>query len=165
MNFTVQYRKPNTLTGTQNAFKALSEALSSGAGRMELRKGIQNLEYELMKLPQTEQPITHQFTDGLYLRTIINPKGCVIVTKIHREPNVSTILKGKLLCITEDGLETLTAPAQFITKPGTKRVLFSEEETVFSTTHPNPENITDLDELEARIIAPDFESVEMEVMS
>lgn len=164
MNFHVEYRTSQTLEdGVTGAINALGNALSRGADRMEMRAAIQQVEQEMLKCPQTEQPLTHQFLPGLYLRTIINPKGSVVMTKIHREPNISTVLKGKLLCITEDGMETLTAPMQFITKPGTKRVLFAEEETLFSTTHPNPLNLTDIEALEDRIIAPDFETIETTV--
>lgn len=160
MIFRAEYRAKSPLAGVQTAFKALADALSSGAGRMELRAGISRVKAEMAKLPQVEQPLRHDFLPGLYLRTIINPKGSIVGTKIHREANVSTILRGKLQCITEDGLETLTAPCQFITTPGTERILYAVEETEFSTVHPNPLNLTDTDELERRIIAPDFESIE-----
>jgi len=162
--FHVEYRAPNPLEGVQGAFGALADSLSKGASRMEIRLGIQMVKREMAKLPQTEQPLKHQFLPGLYLRTIINPKDSIVGTKIHREANVSTILRGKLHCITEDGIETLTAPMQFITKPGTERILYAVEETEFSTCHPNPLDLTDLDELERRIIAPDFETLEMEVL-
>jgi hypothetical protein len=96
----------------------------------------------------------------MYWREILNPKGCIIVTKIHREPNISVITKGRLGCITENGLEVLEAPAMFETVPGTKRILYAQEETIFHTIHPNPLDLRDIDELERRIIAPDFQSLE-----
>lgn len=165
MIFQAEYRAKNPLAGVQTAFRALGDALSSGACRMELRAGISRVKAEMAKLPQVEQPLKHDFLPGLYLRTIVNPQGSIVGTKIHREANVSTILRGKLQCITEDGLEILTAPCQFITKPGTERILYAVEETEFSTTHPNPTDTQNIDELEARIIAPDFELNDVEVLS
>ena len=164
MIFHVEHRAKNPMVGVQSAFMALGDALSNGADRMELRLRISKVKAEMAKLPQVEQPLKHEFLPGLYLRTIVNPKDSIVGTKIHREANVSTILRGKLHCITEDGLETLMAPCQFITKPGTERILYAIEETEFSTVHPNPTDTQDLDELEARIIAPDFEAIEMEVL-
>ena len=81
------------------------------------------------------------------------------MTKIHREPNISTLLRGRMAVITEDGAQILAAPAQFITFPGTKRIIYAITECEFTTVHPNHENITDLDELEERIIAQDFDEI------
>ena len=160
-DFLVEYRTPELATAEiTKALGSLFEMVKNGSSRLDIRNGIKRLELEILKFPQTKMPLTHQFCDGLYIRTIFNPKGAIIVTEIHREQNVSTILAGKLLCITEDGQEVLNSPSQFITKPGTKRVLFAEEDVLFSTIHPNPLNITDIDELERRLIAPDFESIE-----
>ena len=124
------------------------------------RAAIGRLEAAMAAEPQVEQPLEHEFAPGLYLRRIVNPKGSLVATKIHREPNVSTLLRGKMSIITEDGMTMLNAPAQFITKPGTKRIIYAQEECEFTTIHPNPLDTRDIDALERRIIAPDFSSLE-----
>jgi quercetin dioxygenase-like cupin family protein len=128
--------------------------------KLERRAAIQWVEDETLKLPQVDQPLNHFFTDGLYWRQIFNPKGCIITTKIHGEHNISVVTEGRIACITEDGMEILESGMMFITKPGTKRVLYAQEDTIFNTIHPNPTDSRDIEELEARIIAPSFEYLE-----
>ena len=144
-----------------NLFNRLVMLIESGASREFVRSFIDNFEKILSTLPQSEQPLQHFFTEGLYGRQIFNPKGSVIVTKLHQEHNFSFILKGRLGVITEDGIEVLQAPKMFVTKPGTKRVLYAIEDVIFCTVHPNPENWTDLEALEHRIIAPSFAAIEL----
>lgn len=144
-----------------NAVQSALQGLMDAGDRQSFRVALISLESELMKLPQVDQPLRHHFTDGLYGREIFNPKGSFIITKIHKEPNFSFVLRGRLRCLSEDGAEVIEAPRWFATKPGTKRVLLAEEDTVFITVHPNPTDTQDLEELERRIIAPDFESLEV----
>ena len=126
------------------------------APAMEIRGRIEALEAQLEKLPQVEQPVDHFFTDGLYGRRIFNPQDSFIVTKIHKKPNFSFLLSGKLSVITEHGLEIVEGPRFFVTEPGTKRVLYAQTDVVFMTVHANRDNCEDLDTLEARIIAKSF---------
>jgi len=132
------------------------------AGPMVIRAAIKNLENVLLEYPQTEQPLEHFFAKGLYGRKIFNPAGSVIVTALHKEQNLSSILKGTLLVITENGTEILEAPKFFVTNPGTKRVLYAVEDVIFTTVHPNPLGLRDTDELERRIIAESFDEIEIE---
>lgn len=159
--FLVEYRShtPAMPKSWTDAVASLFYAVKHGT-KMDRRAAIQLVEDETLKLPQVDQPLNHYFANGLYWREIFNPKGCIITTKIHGEQNISIITKGRLGCITEDGEEILEAPAMFITKPGTKRVLYAQEDTIFNTVHPNPTNSRDIEELEARIIAPSFEYLE-----
>lgn len=101
--------------------------------------------------PQREQPLQHRFTEGLYAREILNPKGSLIITKTHKEHNFSFVLKGRLISFTEEGQKEIVAPCWFTTKPGTKRVLYAVEDTIFVTVHPNPTNTNDLEFLEDRL--------------
>jgi quercetin dioxygenase-like cupin family protein len=145
------------------ALVALRDAMQVGS-RDQRRSAIGALEKAMLDLPQTEQPLKHHFTEGLYGREIFNPKDCLIVTKIHKAPNFSFVLKGKLAVLSEDGQEIIEAPAFFSTKPGTKRVIYSLEDTIFVTVHPNPKNDLNLDRLEAGIIAGGFDEVEATIL-
>ena len=44
----------------------------------------------------------------------------------------------------------------FKTLPYTKRALYFLEDTTILTVHPNPENITDIELLEERLVKPNF---------
>lgn len=162
-DFQVAYKQPATLDGPLwDAFGCLMKLAQDGASRLEVREQIETLEAEMMKLPQVEQPLEHLFTDGLYGRRILNPQGSLLVTKIHKEPNFSFILSGRLGVISENGFEIFEGPRMFITKPGTKRVLYAQTDVVFITVHPNPQNVQDLEVLEDRIIAKSFDEIEIQ---
>lgn len=151
----------------KQAEKACSDALVSLVGRCgigtrsEIREGIQSLEKAMGMLPQVEQPLEHFFCDGLYGRKRVNPAGSLIVTMIHKYPNMSFMLSGKIGVITEEGLEIMEAPRMWITKPGTKRVIYAQTDVIFCTVHPNPDNETDPEELERRLTGTFEESGEV----
>lgn len=104
-------------------------------------------------------PLKHTFTPGIYSREITLPKGVVVVGKIHRERHLNFISRGHVQVFTEDGgLEELIGPITMVSEPGTKRTVHVLEETVWTTIHHNPDDLTDLDELEELVIAPSFEA-------
>lgn len=154
----IQYAQPSAFVAVGGALGALMDAVHAGT-RESRRHAIAALEAAMSKCPQVEQPVEHNFVPGLYARKIFNPKDSLIVTKEHRQANFSFILRGRLGVITEEGMKILEAPAFFATQPGTKRVLYSQEDTEFVTVHPNPDNVEDLRVLEARIIGPLFDEV------
>jgi len=101
--------------------------------------------------------LKHTFTPGIYSREITLPKGVVVVGKIHRERHLNFISRGHVQVFTEDGgLEELIGPVTMVSEPGTKRTVRVIEETVWTTIHHNPDDLTDLDELEELVIAPSF---------
>lgn len=100
-------------------------------------------------------PLKHSFGDGIYVREIFNPKGALIITKIHKKDHPFFLLKGKMMIATEAGVVTLEAPYQGMTKAGTKRAIYALEDVTFITVHAT--NKTDLDEIEDEIISKNFE--------
>lgn len=111
---------------------------------------------------KNEPPVTHEFTDGMYTRTIKIPAGMILTGKIHKHDHPNFLMKGKVKVYTEHkGLEILEAPKIMMSKAGTKRVVVTLEDTVWSTVHANPTNTKDLDELENNIIASSYEQIEV----
>jgi len=105
------------------------------------------------ELPPVECTVEHIFTPGLYQRRITMPAGALITSKIHRTEHPFVITKGKVSVWTDDDGELLLLAGHHgITKPGTRRVLYIHEETVWTTYHPTVE--TDLEKIEAAIIEP-----------
>ena len=100
-------------------------------------------------------PLKHHFAPGLYAREIFLPKGSVVVGKIHKHAHVNNISQGHVMVYTEEGLQEFIAPYQFISLPGTKRVVCALEDTIWTTYHPTEE--TDLEIIEQHVIAKDFE--------
>ena len=99
----------------------------------------------------------HYFSDGLYIREMFCEKNALIFTVIHNTANPLFLMKGKVAFSSEEGIEELTAPTFILTKPGTKRICYWLEDSVIVTVHPNPDGITDLDEIEKKMFAGSWE--------
>ena len=82
------------------------------------------------------------------------PAGQIIISKIHKKLHPYFIMRGKVSILTDDGIQHIQAPYSGITKPGTKRVLYMHEDTVFITVSVTDK--TDLKEIEDEVIATDF---------
>jgi quercetin dioxygenase-like cupin family protein len=103
---------------------------------------------------QVEMPPVHYFSEGIYAREITIPKGTVLTGKMHKTEHINVVSKGEITVWTEEGMKRVRAPFTFVSKPGTKRVGYAHEETVWTTFHPNPENGRDLLSLEDALIIP-----------
>ena len=108
-------------------------------------------------------PLKHWLAPGIYAREIHLPAGTVVVGRIHRHRHFNIISKGSITCYTEFGLETWTAPASFISDAGTKRVVVTHEDAIWTTIHPNPDDETDIPTLEDRYTAMEYAELGMEV--
>lgn len=96
-------------------------------------------------------PVDHLFTPGLYTRIIQMAAGSMITSKIHKTEHPFVILKGKVSVWTKEaGVVTLEAPFIGVTKPGTRRILYIHEDTVWATFHPT--NLQTVEEIEEKII-------------
>jgi hypothetical protein len=97
-------------------------------------------------------PLNHMFTKatpgacgGMYTREIFMPAGAWVVSHIHRTAHPFVVLSGIALVWTrEKGVETLTGGHLGFTAPGTQRILYIVEDTVWATFHA-----TDLQEVKA----------------
>jgi hypothetical protein len=106
-------------------------------------------------------PLEHFFAHESYGRKIVLPKGSVVVGKIHRHSHLNFVMRGSVSVMTDEGIEHIVAPACFVSTPGTKRVVYAREETIWVTVHVTKE--TDLAKIEEEIIAPSFESLGLDV--
>jgi hypothetical protein len=122
-----------------------------------VREKILILESEMKKYPQVEITPVHYFAKGLYAREIFIPKGTLLTGKIHRTEHLNIISKGEISVVTETGTKRIKAPFTMVSRPGTKRVGFAHEDTVWTTVHATEE--TDMKKIEADLIAPTFEEL------
>jgi len=115
------------------------------------------LTYRFLQLPQTETGIRHLFQDKLYIREIAIPPGVLVVGRVHKLGHEMQLLKGSLVLLGPDGYSVgFQAPTSLRTGPGYQAVCFTLSNVVARTIHPNPEDVRDIEALEASI----FESPE-----
>ena len=100
-------------------------------------------------------PVKNTFTDNCYVREIFMPGGQLIVTKIHKKEHPFFVMKGKISILTEDGVVELEAPYHGITKPGTKRIIYTHTDCIFITVHGTDKKTPE--EVEEEVIAKNFD--------
>ena len=103
-----------------------------------------------------ELPLTHSFSDGIYIREIFIPKGMFVIGKIHILHHTFFLMKGILRMFTKDGVEEIEAPYYGNATAGTKRVFVALEDSIFVNVHPNPTNIQEIDKLEDMFVVSSY---------
>jgi hypothetical protein len=89
--------------------------------------------------PIGEFPLKHLFLPGMYLRTIKMKKNSWVTSMVHNTVHPFFIKSGKVSVFSENGGEELLGKGFMgVTTPGTRRVLFMHETTVWTTIHPLP---------------------------
>lgn len=139
-------------------FDKLIPTLPAGI-KLASREGIMAMEQAMLSVFEPGEheeifPLIHRFADNVYAREILLPKGTLVIGKIHRFGHLNIITKGHCSVLTEDGVEELHGPLTFISKPGTKRVVYAHEDTVWTTIHGTKH--TDPDDVEKDIICKTF---------
>jgi hypothetical protein len=105
------------------------------------------------QLPPVELETIHHFAPGVYARELHISAGVLLTGKIHRTRHLNIVSKGRIAVWSEaTGSTIMEAPAAFVSDPGTRRVGFAYEDTVWTTIHPTDE--TDLVKLEELLIEP-----------
>ncbi|MBQ5963142.1 hypothetical protein [Massilia sp. ZL223] len=116
------------------------------------REQIERLEAQMRMMEQLPIEPVHHFADGLYAREITILAGTILTGKVHSTEHLNIVSKGRIAVWTEDGMKIVAAPCTLVSRPGTKRVGFALEDTVWTTIHANPQNLTDLGALELALI-------------
>lgn len=119
------------------------------------RAKIDRLERILVEAGGRPIEAKHYFANGLYAREIFIPKGTVLTGKIHKTEHLNIVSQGEISVLTEAGPQRVKAPFTMVSLPGTKRVGYAHEDTVWTTIHATTE--TDLEKLEADLIAESHE--------
>ena len=112
---------------------------------------IDKIEYELSTMPSVEVPLTHLFTDGVYIRQADTPAGSMFTTVHHNTEHPFILTSGTIQVISNEASYTITGPFIGITKIGTRRLVYSQTDATYLTIHANPENLADPDEIMKKI--------------
>lgn len=141
-------------------------AITKDLTPFQIRAKIYSIEEQLKKEVEEgnikdqneEYVINHIFTEGVYCREMHIPAGHLVVGKLHKHPLINFISKGRVTVITEqNGVEEYVAPCTFVSPAGTKRLLFTHEDTIWSGIHPTHE--TDLSKIEDEFIAKSYDEL------
>ena len=118
------------------------------------REQIVKLETAMRECEAVEIATVHHFANGIYAREITIPAGTLLTGKVHKTEHLNIVSKGVITVWTEQGMKTVSAPFTMVSQPGTKRVGYAHEETVWTTIHATTER--DLEKLEAELIEPEM---------
>jgi hypothetical protein len=159
---------PGDTIGEMKSAVAVAAAIEQG--RLQERGSAKEKLYSLQalvgQLPQVECPLQHLFAPAengkfIYSRTIFIPAGTFIVGKIHRHRHHNILSMGKVQVFTEfDGAQHLVGPLSMVSEARTKRGVYAETDTVWTTIHLV--STTDLDKIERELIAETFEECEVQ---
>lgn len=127
-----------------------------------MREKIDRLEAYMRDMPQREIDTVHRFGGGIYAREITIPAGTLLTGKLHKTEHLNIVSKGRIVVWTEDGMKEVAAPFTMVSRPGSKRVGYALEDTVWTTLHATTE--TDLAKLETDLIAASHDDPALEHM-
>ena len=105
-----------------------------------LREKIELLEWVMLN---TMEDIKENFVKkefifkGLYYRSVEMPKGVCVTGYVHLKDHLCILFYGDLSIMTDSGPVRITAPPAhvFTIKAGTKKALYSHEDSLFATVH------------------------------
>lgn len=117
------------------------------------------IESELLKYPQADIPLDHQFCTGLYARSILIPAGTILTGLVHRDESFFVVRSGVLTVSTDEGDATVFPGFMSVTKPGTKRIGLALTDVIVTTFHANPDELRGNNELVERLTVPTHEDL------
>ncbi len=103
-------------------------------------------------------PVNHHFSKDVYAREMVVPKGSFIIGKIHKFQNLNILSKGEVSVLSIDGYKRVKAPFTFVASPGSQRIFYAHEDSVWTVIHGT--NETDVDKIEEQFIAKSIEELE-----
>lgn len=106
------------------------DALAQGD---DWRGKLERLDAVLATLPQTEMPVAHYFSRGVYARELFIPAGTVLTGRIHKHSQINILLYGEISVLTESGIVRLKAPCVFESPAGAKRAGYAHSDTAWLT--------------------------------
>lgn len=121
----------------------------------EAREKIDALLGYLMQQPQVEIPLQHFFAQGVYARQGVIKKGTLLIGAIKKISHINIITSGDISIFTEEGEQRITGPATMVSAPGTKRVGYAHEDTVWTTIIGTDQ--TEVEKVEEQVLAKTYE--------
>lgn len=121
------------------------------------RQQIEALQKAMLQYPQVELETKHFRADKMYCRVVFRPKDTTIVGKVHKKEHFYILAQGHILVTDGSG-----PPKEYkgfdviVSKPGTKRAVYSLEDSICLTVHRTKK--TKLEEIEKELVEEDLAS-------
>jgi hypothetical protein len=93
-------------------------------------------------------PITHNFSDGLYMRQMTMKAGSMVISAMHHTNHFWFLLSGKVDVIADEENVEHIAPCWSYSLKGTKRLIKCIEDCVWINIIANPTNTKDMEKVE-----------------
>lgn len=90
-----------------------------------------------------ELPLEHFICNDTYVRQITLPKDTIVTGKVHNFDHTSILSKGDVTVMTDEGTVRIKAPATWISKAGTKRLIYVHEDTIWATIHQSKNTVVE----------------------
>ena len=100
-----------------------------------------------------EIPVTHEFADQLYIRSMTMSKGQLVKGAIHNDNHIWFLMTGKVAIKNNDEIVIHEAPCYTISKAGSQRYIYAHENSIFINVHKNPTNTQDIKKLEQELVS------------
>lgn len=125
-------------------------------------EAIQELIKIVDSVPQLDIPVTHRFYTEKqeYWREITMPAGTTGVGHIHKQRHLNLVLSGHALVTCDGVTHEVRAPAIFYCEAGAQKAFQVFEDFRLVTIHSNPDNLTNIQEIEKLILELPEENLE-----
>ena len=102
-------------------------------------------------------PLKHSFSDGVYIREMFMQAGGLVIGKLYKESHTWFLLHGTIEVATDEGNNVYTGPMYINAPSGTKRVIHAISDSTIVNVYANPNNVTNIDELEDMLTCKTYE--------
>lgn len=117
----------------------------------KLARSLPLVENKPGNIGRAELRVEHHFSYGVYARTVYIPKDAALLGYVHKYENLNILLKGKLRVSINNEIKKIEAPFTIVSPPGTQRIAWALEDSIWMTIHGTHE--TNIGEIEQYFIA------------
>jgi hypothetical protein len=114
-------------------------------GEIQRLDEIEQMEAEMLQMPQAECPVVHHFGPGIYMREVTLKAGTLAIGHAQKLEHLNIVLTGSVAIIDGHQVKTIKAPLIYVGKPG-RKVGYVLEDTVWLNIYST--NETDIERLE-----------------
>ena len=120
-------------------------------------ESILKFEAVIKTMPQYEPETIHTFFAGMYCREAKLKANQLAVGRVHKKEHLFYIVSGTVNITTPDGVQIITGPAMFKSKPGTKRACHTLTDAHFLNIHIAES--TNVEDVEKELLEDDPDSM------